>query len=194
MRIACTFLSVVAGGVLLTACAQQEPGVATCYGIAGSAGMDQCAVVRTTTVREYQINRSVDEAQFAAEVRNTCLSYGLQPGTTLYSNCLVREADARRPTSYAGHFTQAGYRYDQRGNRVDAEGFLIDRNGRRIGGRGYWIEGPGDNVVPPGTYVDDRGQPVQAQAIMAPPPRRTTYYTTTTRRTYPFANSTALGE
>ena len=184
MRTICTFLA-AATTVSLAACAQ-EPGVATCYGIApGSGNMDQCAVVRTTTVRQYSVDRSIGEAQFQAEVRDTCLSYGLQPGSQLYANCLVREADNRRPTSYAGHFTQPGYRYDQNGNRVDAQGFLIDRNGNRIGGRGYWIEGPGNHIVPPGTYINQ-----QPQAITAPP--RYTRVTTTTRREYPFSNTTAF--
>lgn len=158
---------VVLGGLTLGACVTSQPQVATCYGIAPAAReMDQCAVVRQTPVA-HQADRQASQSQLASEVRDACMSYGFDPGTTLYRNCLVREADVRRPTDYAGHFTQPTFRYDQNGNRVDSQGYLVDRYGQRIGGKGYWIKGPGDDIVPPGTYVDANGQ-----AIQAPPPRR----------------------
>lgn len=173
----CKQMFVIAlGGLSLAACAANgNPQVATCYGIAPAAQeIDQCAVVvRQTPTRQAQlaprpqVDRQIASNQIAVELRDACLSYGLDPGSTLYRNCLVREADVRRPADYASHFTQPGYRYDQNGNRVDGQGYLVDRNGTRIGGRGYWIKGPGDDIVPPGTFVDARGQ-----AIQAPPPRR----------------------
>ena len=194
MRKICTVAVAGLAALMVAGCQTSEPGVATCYGVAGSRGMDQCAVVRTTTVQQYQSNAIVAESQVAGEVRSACMSYGLQPGTQLYANCLVREADRRHPTSYAGHFARPGERYDQNGHLVDAQGFLIDKSGRRIGGRGYWVQGPGD-TVPPGTYVG----PTTGQAIMAPPPyypRTTTYTayprtTTYTARSYPYSNTTA---
>jgi hypothetical protein len=192
MRTICTLAVAGFGALLVAGCQTSEPSVATCYGIAGSRGIDQCAVVRTTTVQQYQTNFSVAEGQVAADVRSVCTSYGLQPGTQLYANCLVREADRRHPTSYAGHFAQPGERYDQNGHLVDADGFLIDKNGRRIGGRGYWVRGPGD-TVPPGSYVGPTtGQAIMMpQAMMAPPPRR--YSSTTyTAHTYPYSNTTAF--
>jgi hypothetical protein len=171
MRTICTLAVAGFGAMLVAGCQTYEPGV---------------AVVRTTTVQQYQSNAIVSDGRVAADVRSVCSSYGLQPGTQLYANCLVREADRRHPSSYAGHFARPGERYDQNGHLVDTQGFLIDKSGRRIGGRGYWVQGPGD-TVPPGTYVG----PQMGQAIMAPPPHYATTTTTYSTRSYPYSNTTA---
>jgi hypothetical protein len=194
-RTICTTAAVGIATLMVAACQASGPNVATCYGVAGSRDIDQCAVVRTTTVQQYRTSAAASESQVATEVRDVCTSYGLQPGSQLYANCLVREADRRHPTNYAGNFARAGERYDQNGHLVDAEGFLIDKTGRRIGGRGYWVRGPGD-TVPPGTYVGPGYVgPTTAQAIMAPPPRpvgtvpaRTIY----APESYPYSNTTAF--
>lgn len=154
-----TILGMLAlGCAALGACA--GPQVATCYGIApGSRDMDQCIVLNQASGLDVKADRQAAATQIATEVRDACLSYGLAPGSENYRNCLVREADTRLSTSYAGHFSQPGARYDQKGNRVDSQGFLTDRSGQRIGGRGYWITGPGDAIVPPGTVVGAASQP-----------------------------------
>jgi hypothetical protein len=175
MRATCTqILTTAVIGLLLAGCqTQNDPGIATCYGIAPAAReMDQCAVVRQSSVQQIQAERTATGNQVAREVRDICLSYGLQPGTQLYTNCLVREADTRRPSNYAQHFSQPGFLYDQNGNRVDSQGYLVDRAGNRIGGKGYWIKGPGNEIVPPGTYVDAS----TGRAIQAPPPRSYSAY------------------
>ena len=187
----CRLIAIAVGGLAIAACQTSESSVANCYGVAPASGaLDQCAVVRTTTASQYQTSNIVAENQLAAEVRSTCLSYGLQPGSELYTNCLVREADNRRPTSYAGHFARPGERYDQHGRLVDAQGYLIDRDGRRIGGRGYWVSGPG-TTVPPGTYVSQvtYAPPTYPQVSTAP---QQIVAAPRTSRPYPFSNTTAF--
>ncbi len=112
-----------------------------------------------------QIAGSAHSQDRSAELRAVCTGQGFQPGTSLYRNCLVKEADARQPEGgYASYFDKPGMRYDENGHLVDAGGYLIDRNGRRIGGKGHWVAGPRDDVVPPGTHVDPSGH-----AITPPP-------------------------
>ena len=88
------------------------------------------------------------EAQLAADARDACYSYGLEPNSGPYNRCVGREMDARRfradqaavyvpapayappvppppPAGVQAFRDEYGFRYDGQGNRLDARGNII---------------------------------------------------------------------
>ena len=79
--------------------ADRRRSVTNCVGFADANGeQSTCAVTRQMSAREAQAQRRATEAQFQAQLRDSCGAYGLQVGAPSYNECLVREAHERRPT------------------------------------------------------------------------------------------------
>jgi hypothetical protein len=80
------------------------------------------------------VNRDYAEARLTDDARNACNSYGLQPSSGRYEQCVSREVDARR---YQGASQPSPtYRTGQYGNRIDSQGYRVNANGNRLSSQG----------------------------------------------------------
>jgi hypothetical protein len=113
------------------------------YGIgANSAAFDACVGRVARAYERGDPTGATLAASVSGDARNACLSYGLDPLTLGYRQCVTSEIDKRSTRPYGAYYVPAddpyrpgahavvmidryGTRYDRFGNVLDRDGFVI---------------------------------------------------------------------
>lgn len=96
-----------------------------------TTSFDVCVSRAAMAFERGQPTVAYDEARRVARTRDVCLSYGINPRSLGYQQCVNNELD-RQSVHNISHVDTYGFRYDRDGRLYDPDGYQVRPNPKAV--------------------------------------------------------------